>query len=185
MNDERIIKTLRSDPRKGMELVINEYTGLLYSVCRNILSDNTFCEADVEDCVSDTFCEAFEGIKSFDEKRGSLRSWLCVIARRRATDILRDYYKRINASPIDDNAVRIPDGFDLEEHLIEKSERARLISAIKQLDDKDREIIVRKFYLGQTSKQISGIMRISVSNVDTRTNRAIKKLRKIMGEEHL
>ena len=183
MNDSRIIKLIKTDARSGMELIINEYSGLIYSVCRKILSPDTFCDADVEDCVSDTFCEAFERINSYDESRGSVKSWLCVIARRRATDVLRNYYKQINASPIDDTAKQIPDDYNLEEYLIEKSERQSLISAINRLERRDREIIIRKFYLGQSSKQISGIMHLSVSNVDTKTNRAVKKLRKMLGEE--
>ena len=182
MSDDKIIDLLKNDPKKGMEQIINEYTGLLYSVCRKYLSPGTFCDADIEDCVSDTFCEAYEGINSFDRTRCSTKSWLCVIAKRRATDTLRAYYKRINTSPIDDTVILQSDAFDTEEDLIERSERQRLVCAIKQLDKTDRQIIVRKFFLCQPSKQIAAEMALTVRNVDTRTSRAIKKLQKIMGE---
>ena len=52
------------------------------------------------------------------------------------------------------------------------------------LSKPDREIIVRKFILGQSSKEIAAILGLSVSNVDTRTHRAIKKLKKELGDDY-
>ena len=45
----------------------------------------------------------------------------------------------------------------------------------------DSSILIRKYYLGQSSKTIAEELGMSVSNVDTRTHRAIMKLRTAMG----
>jgi len=49
------------------------------------------------------------------------------------------------------------------------------------LGEPDHEILIRKFYLLQPSKVIAEKMGMSVSAVDTRTHRAIAKLRDMLG----
>ena len=51
------------------------------------------------------------------------------------------------------------------------------MDAVKGLGEPDSEIIIRKFYLGESSKQISDRLSMTVSAIDTRTSRALKKLR--------
>ena len=51
------------------------------------------------------------------------------------------------------------------------------MDAVKGLGEPDSEIIIRKFYLGENSKQISDRLSMTVSAIDTRASRALKKLR--------
>lgn len=59
--------------------------------------------------------------------------------------------------------------------------RRRVIKAVKDLGDPDSKIIFRKFYYGESSKEIAKALGLTVSNVDTRTHRALNKLRKMFG----
>ena len=52
------------------------------------------------------------------------------------------------------------------------------IKSYKSLGEPDSEIIIRKFYFGETSKQIAERLAMTVSAIDTRASRALKKLRK-------
>ena len=45
----------------------------------------------------------------------------------------------------------------------------------------DAQILIRKYYFGQGSKEIAGELGLSVSDVDTRTHRAMEKLRNKFG----
>ena len=60
-----------------------------------------------------------------------------------------------------------------------------LMGAVKALGEPDCEIILRKFYLSQSSKEIAERLNMTVSNVDTRTHRAIKRLRNELGGNRL
>lgn len=175
MQDKELIEKIVKDPDGGMEDLIDIYSGIVYSVVRSVLSPKDFCDADVEDCVSEVFSEFYVGLKKYDHTIGSIKSYLCVIAKRRAIDYLRKHGK----SRVD---IPIEDAEDLFDTSFEDSiERADIILAIKKLDAVDGEIIVRKFYLSQSSKLIAEKMGMSVSAVDTKTHRALLKLRNILG----
>ena len=62
-----------------------------------------------------------------------------------------------------------------------KERRQELLGAIDALENTDREILLRKYFMSQNSKDIARIMHMTVSAVDTRAHRALKKLRSILG----
>ena len=66
----------------------------------------------------------------------------------------------------------------------DRAERLAFIEAVEALGKPDGEIIVRKYYLGQSSREIAERLHMTVSVVDTRTHRAIKRLKRIMGEQY-
>ncbi|MBO6061752.1 MAG: sigma-70 family RNA polymerase sigma factor [Clostridia bacterium] len=177
MKDERLISLLRSDPERGMKKVIDLYGGLVSAVIRGRLSGKLFCHADVEDCAAQTFAEFYLGISRADAENCGVKGRLCVIAKRNALDMLRRYYSRPQTAPLDGEAVKdIADPAQPESALVEAEDRAALIAAIRALGRPDSEIILRKYFLGQSSKETAESMGLTVSNVDTRTHRAIKKL---------
>lgn len=178
MKDEKLIKIIGTDPDRGMQIMTDEYSGLVLSVIRKYLSSSAFSYADVEDCAAETFSEAYFGLNGFDPSKSSLKTWLCLIAERNAKDALRRYYKTAGTVPLDEAETAY--GAEVPDEAVSKAEKEALVSALKQLSKTEREIVVRKYYLSQPSKQIAKEMRLSVSNVDTKTHRAIAKLRKIL-----
>ena len=82
----------------------------------------------------------------------------------------------------DENSfIQISDNVDFEDELAEDELRREVLDAVKSLGEPDSGIIFRKYYLGQSSKEIANALKLTVSNVDTRTHRALDKLRKIFG----
>lgn len=182
MQDEKLLKKLHTDPEHGMRTLINLYAGLVYAVVRSKLRSPDFGETDVESCAADTFSEFYCDLDKYDPSQGSIRSWLCVIARNNALDHLRRHYRDSGLVSLDDGSLpQQADDFSLEGDFEDRAMRAALIQAIRELGQPDRQILMRKYYLGQTSKQIADTLHMSVSNVDTRTHRAIQKLRKQFG----
>lgn len=180
MRDEQLLKKLRHDPNGGMKQVIDQYASLVWAVVKARLAIPPFCPADVEACVADTFSEFYCDLAKYDPSKGSIRSLLCVIARHNATDLLRQHYKEAHILPLDEDAPHADDLW-VEGDFEDKAQRLELIQAIRELGDPDREILLRKYYLSQSSKEIAGALQLTVSNVDTRTHRAIEKLRKRLG----
>lgn len=181
MNDERLIGIVRSDPDRGMRIVAERYSGLVYSIVRGRLKGGVFCERDVEECVADTFAELYMDRDKFDPSRGSLKSWAAKLALHNAFDRLRRARREEGKNiPVElaENALFT------EPELEESFEREELIRAVERLGKPDREIIVRKYFLGQSSKEIAERLRMTVSNVDTRTHRAINRLRKELGDNY-
>ena len=181
MGDEALLALLRRDPQRGMEALIDAYGGLLYAVVKGRLRSPAFGPADVEACVADSFSEFYCDLDRYDSGRGSLRAWLCVIARHNALDRLRSSRRAGQTVPLED--VSVADDFSLETDLEERELRAALAAAVRALGQPDREILVRKYWLGQSSREIADALGLTVSNVDTRAHRAIMKLRDRFGGE--
>lgn len=176
--DSELLSLLRNSPNRGMEELVRRYSGLLYYVVRGRLQGAVFSEEDVEDCVADSFCEFWESLERFDLSKGSIKAWLSKIAANNACDFCRKRQHEAIPVSIDDDAAPEPaDDFSLEGDFETREQRAELLSAVRALESPDREIIIRKFYLQQSSKEIAEAFGLSVSNVDTRTHRAVGKLR--------
>ena len=75
----------------------------------------------------------------------------------------------------------IPDDFSVEGEFEAREQKRRLAEAVDSLGEPDREIIVRKFFLRQPSKLIAERLGLTAANVDTRTHRAVRKLRELLG----
>lgn len=187
MQDRELLKKLHKNPDAGMKLLIDQYAGLVYAVVKSKLSPSVFCAADIEICVADSFSEFYCDLDKYNLASGSIKSWLCVIAKHNALDYVRRYYKEADMVSLDDEQshAQYADSFSLEGDFEDKCVRLELMKQIKNLGQPDCEILVRKFYLSQSSKEIADKLQMTVSNVDTRTHRAIKKLREIFGGDGL
>lgn len=172
MTDKELLGLLKSNAHKGLKALMEQYGGLVYSAVKRKLSGFGIGETDIEACAADTFSEFYMDLDKFDLSKGSIKAWLCVIARHNAVDLAR----RNAPLPLDEeqNAVDCSLESDLEEHEM----RLAVLEAVKALGEPDREILLRKFYFGESSKEIAERLKMSVSNVDTRTSRAVEKLRR-------
>lgn len=175
MTDERLLILLRNEPENGMRKLTQQYGGLVSTVIRGRLFKPAFSERDIEECASDVFSDFYLMLPGFDESCGSVKALLAVLARRRAADVLRRYYRNgENLSLQEEDAAG---SLFIETELEERELREKLVKCINGLAQPDREIIIRKYYLGQPSKEIAKALSMTVSNVDTRAHRALKRLR--------
>ena len=65
---------------------------------------------------------------------------------------------------------------------MDKETRAQLIETIKKLGEPDSEIFIRKYYLGESTKEISKVLKIKGNTIDKRVSRGLGKLKKLLGE---
>lgn len=182
MQEKELLILFENDSDAGMRRLMQTYAGLVMSVVRAKLPPHLFCDADIEDCVAQTFSEFYCDLDKYTPEKGSIRSLLCVMARNNAADILRRRYKEHQNVSIDDESCDWCEEFLSYDGGFEDAEnRQALTSAVLQLGEPDKEIIIRKFYLGENSKAIAKKVGLTVSNVDTRAHRALAKLRSILG----
>ena len=181
MQDAELVELIKKDPNKGLGLLMSEYTGLICTIVRDKLS-KVCDEFEIESCASDVFIDFYNNIGRYSEDKGSVKSLLCVMAKRKAIDIFRKRAKEMNNVSIDDEEVytQVSDKTDIEGDYINKERKKQLLEAVKSLGSPDGEIIIRKYYLGESSKEIAERLSLSVNAVDTRTSRALKKLRGII-----
>lgn len=175
MDDQSLLRLLRRDPEEGMKQVMERYSGLVYAVIRARLAEAPVYSTDADECAADTFLKFYAALPSFDPKKSSLATYLGVIARRTAANRARERYA----------AATDPDGEDAMADLTEDDAADRqaelVIREVRQLPPPDGDILFRKYYLGQSSAEIAAALGLTVSNIDTRTHRAIRRLKEKIG----
>ncbi|HEX2925985.1 MAG TPA: sigma-70 family RNA polymerase sigma factor [Ruminiclostridium sp.] len=178
--DKKILALLREKPEKGLEKLMEEYSGMVYAIIYNKLN-HLFSREDIEECTSMVFYEAYENRNAIDPAKGSLKAYLAVMAKRRAIDLLRKNARHFaNVVPLDT--------YDADNSIVNAAEemdaetKDMLITAVKALGEPDSEIFIRKYYFGQSSRKISEILGIKQNTIDKKVSRGLEKLRILLGK---
>ena len=181
MNDSELIKLLRKDAEQGLAELMKAYTGLVCSVIKG--ASSLFSSEDTEEIASDVFFDFYRNIKKYDPALGSIKTFLCVTAKRKAIDLLRKRARENGNISMDDEEtfLQFAEELAVEEEFFGKEERRALLREIAALGEPDSEIITRKFFLCESSKAIAERLGLTASNVDVRTHRALAKLREKIG----
>ncbi len=181
--DKKLLDFLNNKPEKGLEKLINTYSGLVYTIIYNKLNQYLPVQ-DIEECVSSVFYEVYKNRSEIDLSKGTLRAYIAVISKRRAIDLFRKNSKHVtNLVPLeiqDLESGAVSRVFSVEDE-VDTETKDMLIQAVKALGEPDTEIFIRKYYLGQNSKEISGLMGIKQNTIDKRLSRGLSKLRSIVG----
>ncbi len=181
MQDNELVELIKHNPNIGLSKLMSDYMGLVCSIVREKTS--SVCdESEMEACVSDVFVDFYNTIDRYSEERGSVKAYLCVIAKHRAIDTFRKKIKEVGNISVDDEDtyVYIADTINIEEAYIKREQKKALLEAVNSLGEPDREIIVRKYYMGESSKTISERLSMTVTAVDTRSSRTLGKLKKYL-----
>lgn len=184
MQDNELIELIKDDPDRGLKLLMDSYMGLICTVVRDKLA--TVCDDfEMESCISDVFVDFYNNIEKYTIDKGSVKTFICVIAKRRAIDVFRKKKREFGYMYIDDEEsyIEVADNTDIENEYIKKEMKKKLINAVKKLGEPDSEIIIRKYYFGETTRQISERLSMTISAIDTRASRALKKLREFVDVE--
>jgi RNA polymerase sigma-70 factor (ECF subfamily) len=140
----------------------------VYAYAAGLLRDR----AAAEDITAAAFERAYRKRSRFDASRGSARAWLFGIARNAALDELRHRGRRaeLSVDPVDATSVPGADEHGSELRLL-------LGDALGELEARERELVALKFFAGLSNGEIARVIGLSTSNVGTRLNRTMDKLR--------
>ena len=174
MQDEKLIERIKSRDESAIAELMDKYDKLLWSVAAVVLEKNASVQ-DMEECVADVYIYLWRSPEKFDPSRGSLRSWLCMLARSRAVDRLRSL-KRSEPLPIEmleNEEVSGPEAL-----LLREEDRAQLEQAVSTLEGGELEIFQRRHILGQKPKEIALATGLSVKQVKNSLYRSKLMIRK-------
>lgn len=168
MNDELIIKYIKKRKEKGMEMLIDDYRGIITSVSRRHLGGLQSYE---EECVSDVFLSIWTNIKYFDKDKNTFKNWVCAIAKYKAIDYKRKYLLKGDVIDI------IGDISYVDTQLIELEIKEEICEMLSHLNDKDRELFVEYYLEGENLENIAEKNHTKVENLHNRLSRGRKKIR--------
>ena len=126
--------------------------------------------AEAEDITSETFERALRYRSSFDGNRGQPLGWLIGIARRCISDANSGHHTA------EDTHAGTNSG-DLE---FETIQRLTLASALKRLEQRDREIIALRYGADLTAREIGTLLGTSTNVVEVALHRALRRLQRML-----
>jgi RNA polymerase sigma-70 factor, ECF subfamily len=137
--------------------------------------------AAAEDLTSDVFIEAWKGIRRFTYRGVSLLSWLYRIAH----NLLADFHKkrsRARTESLDAGRQQPADGRDEAEQVAMWQSVA---SAMRKLTLEQQQVLVSRFVEGLSLSETAGLMGKSENAVKALEFRALKSVRRFLGEPAL
>ena len=173
MTDRELLALYRQDAATGMEALLRQYTPLLRYVIAPILPS----AQDQEECLSEVALRVWEGIASFDPRRGPWTAWLTAVARNAALNRARRLQPAAEPLPLHAAAP----GPTPEEALLLREQKEALRRAMARLSPAERQLLYRKYYYRQPTAQIAAELRTTVRAVEGKLYRAKKRLRRLMG----
>jgi len=130
-------------------------------------------EADAEDLTSRTFEKAWRARQRYRRDIAGFGTWILRIARNVAVDHLRSIR---DFASLDEAEQTQAEGTP-EEHHARQSDGARLAALLRELPERERELLALKYGAGATNRAIAQLTGLSESNVGTILHRTVQALR--------
>ena len=181
VTDTDLLAVLREHPEQGCRYLLEEYTGMVLAVCRKKLG-GCCTDEDIEELAGDILFEFYQKREQLSADRGSIRGLLAVMAGRRCIDFYRARRSRTEPQPLDSTEETYADAAESpEEHMLSAERRRTLLAAVAALGEPDKEIIISKYYYGETSAEIADRLSMRTGTVEMRLSRARQKLKAMLG----
>ncbi|MBQ4493112.1 MAG: RNA polymerase sigma factor [Elusimicrobiaceae bacterium] len=174
MQDELIIKEVKSGNKEKFSLLVEKYQDTLFTFIYYSLRD----EASAKDILQETFIKALKEIDKYKEE-GKFKAWLWTIARNKVMDFYRKAGKIV---PLEEEALNLNQGDETSKKAFSKLELSHIESIIENLPTEQKEVVLLRQYL--SFKEIAAVLDCPLGTVLARLNRAIKKIQKSLGEEY-
>jgi RNA polymerase sigma-70 factor (ECF subfamily) len=169
--DELERETAQADMRRDFEERLAECGPLAYRVARGVLRN----AADAEDVAQEALLRAyrrFDGLRD----RNRFRAWLVRIAFRIAIDRLRSGKRREQRDTLWSQPERQPHAATAEDLAASNEFQAHLETALGELPEKLRLVLLLAAMEGHTIDEIAGILGISTGTVKSRIFYARRQL---------
>lgn len=201
MNDEKIISAIRAGDEQAIAWVMQKYSRLLWSVVTAVLAGSASVQ-DAEECVADVFVYLWQHPEKYDARKGRLKSWLSMVARSKAIDRYRAVIRYQEVS-LEENLTAgnantenqagedwfmsnglveklVSGDADVLPRLVEQEEREQLLCCLQQLEEADRDILIRRYFYEQKPKEIALALDLPKKQVENRLYQSKLRLKKMM-----
>ena len=175
LNDKKIISEMIHGDEQMLAFAVRKYSKLLWKIAASILI-NAASAQDVEECIAEVFIYLWQHPEKYDPDKAKLSSWLSMIARSKAIDRYRQIVKK-RELPIEEIAVESLICAEITET---DAEKEKLLSCIEELDEKEKELIIRRYYYEQKPAEIAVVLDIPKKQVENKLYYVKQKLKKMM-----
>lgn len=183
IDDWALWNLLIKGDQKALEILYQKYYSLL-------LNYGLKCNPNkelIKDCIQDLFVNLFQN-NSIKTTNITVRSYLLKALRN---NLIYKLSSQKEEYSLDDSVFYIPENEDLFEQLFPKNDQdvllaRRLMDAMSQLTPNQKSVLYLRYVKELSYKEIADVMDMNVQSSMNLANRALTKLRSLIGQdEHL
>jgi RNA polymerase sigma-70 factor (ECF subfamily) len=169
----QIIIRAQSGDREAFALLFEQYKNLVYKTAFLMLGES----AEAEDALQDIFVQIYKSLPGFDPGRAAFTTWLYRITFNYCLNHRRK--KRYETLPLES----ISPAPRTEFPGTQLADEEFLRQAIGKLTDKQRAVVILRYFWGLPYGEIAQILEIPLGTVKSRLDLAIKALRNVLAEQ--
>ena len=177
-----IERVVRRD-HEALDLLYDRYADAVYGLSLRVVKD----PGEAQQVLTDVFFELWEKSEKFHPDRGSLRSYLMLLARSRAIDSLRRKRRtgRVEGTTLQ-HGLSGQTTEDEPSAVLIQDERARAVRhALAGLPELERKALEMAFFDGMTHAEISQETETPLGTIKSRIRRGLVRMRdRIAGFYH-
>ena len=187
LTDEQLFELFQNGDNKAFDQIVLRYKDKLYTFLYMIVGDYDLAQ----DLAQDTYLRIFKNKNSYNKMSAKFSTWMYTIAKngaftelrkkkRRKTYAVSEVRKKGNDG--EDYEFQIPDlsEGDLESKMMTEYKRESIQSALSQLKQDFRTIIILRDIQELSYDHISRIVEVPIGTVKSRINRAREKLLELL-----
>ena len=175
-NDAQLLRRIGQGDESAMAAFYREHGRVVFAHVLLVAGERVLAE----EIVQDTMLAVWRGAGSF-RGESSVRSWVIAIARRQTRDRLRGRRLRV----VDDAVLADQPGAGPgpEVMALDRAELAEVMSAIRELAPRHREVLGLVFSSGLSLPEVAGVLEIPVGTVKSRLTAARTALSRKLNEK--
>jgi RNA polymerase sigma-70 factor, ECF subfamily len=178
--DAILVQRIQAGDDQALAAIYDRHAGLVYGLARRVAQD----EQLARDVTQEVFTYLWEMPHRVDLSRGSLRTYLAMLAHRRAVDEVRRHEARVRA----ETASAEPEPEEgPETHVVDAAARTwrkkHLAALLDMLSADQRAALQLAYYDGLTYVQVAKALGIPEGTAKDRLRRALARLRTLLTDE--
>ena len=161
----------------AFEQLYDRTAGAVYGLVLRVLRD----PAQSEEVAQEVLVEVWRTAARFDPERGSGRSWMLTMARRRAVDRVRSAQASGERDQRAASAQQVPAYDEVSETVETRLEQQAVRRCLGTLTELQRESIDLAYYAGLTHREVSERLAVPLGTIKTRLRDGLIRLRDCLG----
>ena len=173
--EQELVAALKERNNQAFAFLYDHYAGALYSIIRQIITDNSELAGDV---LQEVFINIWRKIESYDQTKGRLFTWMLNIARNASIDTLRSksYQNSQKNQELPENVYKGASNQTTQQNV----DNIGLKKVLEKLKPEHRVLVELAYFKGFTHEEIAEMMTIPLGTVKTRIRNALLQLREYL-----
>ena len=134
---------------------------------------------EAEDLTGEVFLYCYKNYSRYDPQKSAISTWLFLVAKSMLKTYYRDRKQHLDISDFEEWL--ITDDADISRAVYLEQLRSFLAEQIKQLSEKQQQVIVMRFFQEKDFDEIAIALNTSQGNIRVILTRAVAKLKESLG----